>query len=183
MGKIMLKKYLELGQIVSTHGVRGEMRLNPWCDSPAFVKKIKTVYFDENGQKSVAVESARPHGNIVILKLQGINTIEEAQAYRNQVLFMKREDAKLPENTWFVEDLIGCSVKETGTDRIYGKITDVQKYPANDVWTVRAENGKVTLVPAIKSVVIGADIENKIVEIKALKGLFDEEESVIEDEN
>ncbi len=179
----MLKKYLELGQIVSTHGVRGEMRLNPWCDSPAFVKKIKTVYFDKNGEKSIAVESARPHGNIVILKLNGIDTIEQAQTYRNTVLFMKREDAVLPENTWFVEDLIGCTVKESGTDRVYGKITDVQKYPANDVWTVRADNGKETLVPAVKSVVISADVENKTVEIKALRGLFDEEESVIEDEN
>lgn len=179
----MLKKYLELGQIVSTHGVRGEMRLNPWCDSPDFVKKIKTVYFDKDGEKSIAVESARPHGNIVILKLQGINTIEEAQSYRSTVLYMNRDDARLPENTWFVEDLIGCSVFEDGSDRNYGKISDVQKYPANDVWTVKQPDGKNVLVPAIKSVVIRTDIENKSVYIKALKGLFDEEESVIEDEN
>ena len=179
----MIKEYLELGQIVSTHGIRGEMRLNPWCDGPEFVKKIKTVYFDKNGEKSIAVESARPHGNIVILKLQGINTIEQAQTLRNTVLFMKRNDASLPENTWFIDDLIGCTVRQFDSDRAYGKITDVQKYPANDVWTVRSENGKETLVPAIKDVIISADIQNGTVYINALKGLFDGEESIREDEN
>lgn len=179
----MLKKFLEIGQIVSTHGVRGEVRLNPWCDSPDFVKRIKTVYLDENGEKSIAVESARPHGNVVILKLSGINSIDEAQSYRNTVLFMKREDAKLPSNTWFVEDLIGCTVMESGTDRVYGTVTDVQKYPANDVWTVRSKDGRETLIPAIKSLEINVDLESKTVFIKALRGLFDEEESVKENEN
>lgn len=180
---IMIKEYLELGQIVSTHGVKGEMRLNPWCDSPEFVKQIKTVYFDINGKKSAAVDSARPHGNIVILKLHGVDTIEQAQGYRNTVLYIRRADAQLPENTWFINDLLGCAVRQFDSDRVYGIITDIQKYPANDVWTVRSKNGKETLVPAVKDVIISADIENETVYINALKGLFDGEESVREDEN
>ncbi len=86
----MLKPYLELGQIVGTHGVRGEVRLNPWCDAPQFIKKFKTVYFDENGNEKIAVKSARPHGNIVILSLDGVDTMEKAQSLRNKVLYMKR---------------------------------------------------------------------------------------------
>ena len=179
----MIKEYLELGQIVSTHGIKGEMRFYPWCDSPEFVKKIRTVYFDKNGEKSAAVDSARPHGNIVILKLRGIDTVEQAQECRNTVLYIRRGDAKLPENTWFINDLLGCTVRQFDSDRVYGKITDIQKYPANDVWTVSSGDGKETLVPAVKDVIISADIENETVYINALKGLFDGEESVREDEN
>jgi 16S rRNA processing protein RimM len=178
-----VKQYLELGQIVSTHGVRGEMRFNPWCDSADFATKFNTLYFDAEGKQPVAVQSARVHGNIVLLKLEGIDTMEKAQALRQKVLYIDRESADLPENTWFVEDLLGCRVVEDGTDTVYGSITDVQKYPANDVWTVKEPSGKDVLVPAIKDVVVSADIENKTVYIKALKGLFSGEESVREDEN
>ncbi len=178
-----MKQYLELGQIVSTHGVRGEMRFNPWCDSADFATKFNTLYFDAEGKQSVAVQSARVHGNIVLLKLEGIDTMEKAQALKQKVLYIDRESADLPENTWFVEDLLGCRVVEDGTDTVYGSITDVQKYPANDVWTVKEPSGKDVLVPAIKDVVVSADIENKTVYIKALKGLFSGEESVREDEN
>lgn len=174
----MLKPYLELGQIVGTHGVKGEVRLNPWCDAPQFIKKFKTVYFDENGNEKIAVKSARPHGNIVILSLDGVDTMEKAQSLRNKVLYMKREDANLPENTWFIEDLIGCEVRQTGTDKVYGKISDIQKYPANDVWTVKSDDGRETLIPAIKSVVISTEVEAGFVEIDAIKGLFDDGESV-----
>lgn len=174
----MLKPYLALGQIVGTHGVKGEMRLNPWCDAPQFIKKFNTLYFDANGKDSVAVKSARPHGNIVILLLDGVDSMEKAQALRNRVLYMKREDASLPANTWFIEDLIGCEVRQINTDKVYGKISDVQKYPANDVWTVKSDDGTQTLIPAIKSVVINTDVENGFVEIDAIKGLFDGGESV-----
>ena len=178
-----MKQYLELGQIVSTHGVRGEMRFNPWCDSADFATKFNTLYFDAEGKQAVAVQSARVHGNIVLLRLEGIDTMEKAQSLRQKVLYIDRESADLPENTWFVEDLLGCKVVEDGTDTVYGSITDVQKYPANDVWTVKEPSGKDVLVPAIKDVVVSADIEKKTVYIKALKGLFSGEESVREDEN
>lgn len=179
----MKKQYLELGEVVGTHGVRGEMRLNPWCDSADFATKFNTLYFDAEGKQSVAVQSARVHGNIVLLKLEGIDTMDAAQALRGKVLYIDRKNADLPDNTWFVEDLLGCKVIEDGSDTVYGTLTDIRKYPANDVWTVRTASGKDVLVPAIKNVVIRADIENKAVFIHALKGLFSGEESVIEDEN
>lgn len=178
----MQKPYLPLGEIVGTHGVRGEMRFNPWCDSPEFVKKFKTLYFDSEGKKSIAVKSARVHGNVVLLILDGVDTMEKAQALRSTVLYMSRKDANLPKNKWFVEDLIGCSVVEDGVGTVYGKITNVQKYPANDVWTVKTENGDV-LVPAIKDIIADADFSKNEVRIHAMKGLFSDGESVREDEN
>ena len=106
----MLKQYLEIGQITGTHGIRGEVRLNPWCDSPEFVKRFKTLYFDCDGRNGVKIVSCRPHGNIVILKLENVDSVESASALRNKILFMNRDDSGLGGGDWFVQDLIGCAV-------------------------------------------------------------------------
>ena len=93
----MIKEYLEIGEIVGTHGVHGELRLNPWCDSPDFVSRFKTLYYDSNGGCAAQIKSARPHGNIVLLRIAGIDSVEQAQKMRGKILYMKRSYAKLPE--------------------------------------------------------------------------------------
>lgn len=173
----MLKEYLELAQIVSTHGVRGELRVNPWCDSPEFACRFKTVYFDDKGEKPVKVISARPHGNVALMKLEGIDTVEQAQAMRNKILYMARKDAKLPEGSWFIADLIGCKAHDADDEtKIWGTVTDVSQTGANDVWHITAENGKEYLIPVIPPVVISTDVENEKVFIRPLKGIFDDED-------
>ncbi len=82
----MIKPYLELGKVVGTHGVRGELRVNPWCDTPDFARRFKTLYWDKNGEKPVTVLSCRPHGNIVLLRLEGVESMEAAQALRGRML-------------------------------------------------------------------------------------------------
>lgn len=172
----MIKDYLEIGQIVSTHGVRGEVRLNPWCDSPEFVKKFKTLYRDDKGEKSFKVISCRPHGNVAVLKLEGVDTIEEARGLRNTVLFMKRSDVNLPEGKWFVSELIGCSVLDADDESIlYGEITDVDTGVANDIWYIKTPDGREVLIPAIKDVVKKCDVRENKAYIKPLRGLFDED--------
>ena len=172
----MIKEYLEIGEIVGTHSIHGEVRVNPWCDSPEFIKKFKTLYFDSKGQKSVKVISARPHGNVVLLKLEGVDTVEQAQKLRGKVLWMKRSDAKLPKGSWFIAELIDCNVFDADDESIcYGVLTDVSETGANDVWHI-TKNGKEYLIPAIPDVVIETDVaENKIL-IRPLKGIFDDED-------
>lgn len=179
----MLKQFLEIGQIVSTHGVKGELRVNPWCDTPEFMKKFKTLYFDENGEKAVKVTACRPHGNIVILKLEGIDTVEQAQKLRNKVLFMSRKDAKIKKGDWFIQDLIGCTVYDTDDNSIiYGTLTDVAQTGANDIWYIN-KNGKEYIIPAIKDVVIKVDVENDSIFIRPLKGIFNDAEEIKGEEN
>ncbi len=170
----MKKEYLELGQIVSTHGVKGELRINPWCDSPDFAKKFKRVYFDALGHKEVKVVSCRAHGNVILMKLEGIDSIEDAQQYRNQMLYIKRDDAKLSKTTWFIEELIGCNVCDADTLKYYGKITDVSQTGANDVWHITDDTEAEYLIPAIKDVVIDVDVLSNIIKIRPLKGIFDD---------
>lgn len=179
----MLKQYLEIGQIVSTHGIKGEVRVNPWCDTPEFMKKFKTLYFDANGNKAVKITACRPHGNVVIIKLDGVDTVEEAQKLRNKTLYMNRADAKLGKGDWFIQDLIGCTVYDADdNEKTYGKLTDVAETGANDIWFIE-NNGKEYIIPAIKDVVINVDVENGSVFIRPLKGIFDEEVNGDKDED
>lgn len=171
----MIKEFLEVGQIVGTHGIRGEMRVNPWADSPEFLKQFKTMYFDKKGEKSLKVIAARPHGNVVILKADGIDTVEAASALRNKVLYIRRADAKIAEGSYFIEELIGCEVLDADDESIcYGTLSDVSETGANDVWHIE-KDGTEYLIPAIPDVVINADVANNKVIIRPLKGIFDDE--------
>lgn len=170
----MLKQFLEVGQIVSTHGIKGEVRVNPWCDSPEFLKKFKTLYFDKNGEKSVKVQS-RVHGNIVLMKIEGVDTVEDASKLRNRVLYMNRKDAKIDKNTYFIQDLIDCRVFDADTGAEYGVLTDVSETGANDVWYITKDD-KEYLIPAIPDVVISTDVEKGEILIRPLKGIFDDED-------
>lgn len=171
----MLKDYLEIGQIVGTHGVRGELRVQPWCDSPEFFKKFKTLYYDAHGEKSVGVVCARAHGNIVLLRLEGCDSVEQASAMRGRVLFMRRSDARLKKGDWFIAELIDCRVEDAVTGKAYGTVTDVSQTGANDVWHITDESGEEHLIPAIPDVVKDVDVESGVVKITPLKGLFSDE--------
>ena len=171
----MIKDYLEIGQIVSTHGIRGEIRLNPWCDGPEFVKKFKTLYRDDKGNNPFKIISCRPHGNVAVMKLEGVDTVEAARALKNTVLYMKRSDVNLPAGKWFISELIGCEVIDADDNTVnYGKIKDIDSGMANDIWYIETPEKEV-LIPAIKDVVIRCDVADNKVYIRPLRGLFDED--------
>lgn len=171
----MLKPFLEIGKIVGTHGVRGEMRVQPWCDNGEFFKQFSKIYFDSKGEKSMKIISVRPHGNVVLLKLDGVESVEAAQAMRGRVLFMDRNEADIGENEWFIQDLIGCEVLDFDSGKSYGELSDVSETGANDVWHVKGADGKEYLLPAIPPVVIETNVKDGFVKIRPLKGIFDEE--------
>ena len=171
----MIKQFLEIGEITGTHGVRGEVRVNPWCDSPDFIKKFKTLYFDSEGRESVKIVS-RPHGNIALVKIEGIDTVEEARKLRGRILWMKRSDAHLPEGRYFIAELIGCKVFDADNPgKCYGELTDVSETGANDVWHI-TKDGREYLIPSIPDVVISTDVAEGVIIIRPLKGIFDDED-------
>ncbi len=170
----MVKEYLEGGKIVGTHGVRGEMRVECWCDSPDFLAQFKTLYFD-NGKKKIKVKS-RPHKNIVLMKMQDVDTIEQAEVLRGKVLYIRRKDIKLNEGQYFVQDLIGLEVVDSNSSVVYGKISDVLKTGSNDVYEMKDSSGKLFYIPAIPDVVSKIDIDNMKAFVTPMKGLFDDED-------
>ena len=170
----MIKEYLEIGKIVGTHGLRGELRAEPWCDGADFFRGFQTLYFENNGSKPVRLISARGHGNIVLLCLEGVESVEQAQALRGKLLYFRRAEAALPPGKNFIAELIGCAVRDADDEALcYGTLTDVLQTGANDVWQVTAEDGKNYLLPAIAAVVMQVDVAQEVVHIRPLKGIFD----------
>jgi len=170
-----MKAFLEAGKIVGTHGVRGELRVQPWCDSPDFLAGFKTFYFDPKGKNAVTAESARAHGNLVLLRLNGVESIEQASLLRNKILYISRADAKIDENGWFVQDLMGCIVFDAVSGANLGELTDVSRTGANDVWHVTKDEREY-LIPAIPDVIKSVDVVGGIIKITPLKGIFDDED-------
>lgn len=170
-----MKRYLEVGRIVGTHAVKGEVRVQPWADDGQFLLQFG-VFYDKDGTARYRVKNARTHKNIVIVKLDGVDTVEQADALRGRVLFIDRADANLPEGRYFIQDIIGLKVIDADDGRLYGVIEDVTQTLANDVYHVRTEDGKVCYVPAIDQVLAGTDLDEGIVRIHSMKGMFDDED-------
>jgi 16S rRNA processing protein RimM len=170
----MLKNYLEIGKIVGTHGIKGECRVELWCDSGEFFSCFKTLYLDSNGEKSLSVKS-RPHKNIALTKIKGIDDIDSAMPLVGKVLYMKRQDCPLPDDVYFVQDIIGCQVQDINDGTIYGKVTDVLRTGANDVYEVKNSSGKTYLMPKIDEVVKEVNVADECILIEPMKGLFDED--------
>lgn len=172
----MLKEYLETGKIVATHGIRGELRVQPWCDNVEFLSKFKTFYLNSEGSEKIDTVSCRPNKTVAILKIKGVTTVEQAKQYINKVIYISRKDVKIEKGRYFITDLLGCKVIDFNNESIeYGIINDVFKTGANDVWSIN-KSGKDYLIPVIPDVVKNVDIENGIIKINAIKGIFDNED-------
>ena len=167
-----LREYLEAGQIVGTHGVRGEMRVQPWCDSPEVFARLRTLYMDDAGKQPAKVRS-RAHKQMALMLMDGIDTVEAAAALRGRVLWLHRRDLKLPADTHFVQDLIGCHVTDADTGEDYGVLTDVSNTGANDIYHLD-HHGREVLIPAIPDIVVKVDPKQDLVVIHPMKGLFDD---------
>jgi 16S rRNA processing protein RimM len=175
MEVIMIKRFLETGQIVSTHGLKGEVNIAPWCDEPEFLMQFSGFYFDK-GESFRAAEEIRVNKNLVIVKFEGVNDINETIKLIKSVIYLDRQFVTLPEGSYFEQDMLGLSVEDEQTGHIYGKLSSVMRTGANDVYGVKPENGVEVLIPAIKDVIKLVDIEGGRVLITPLKGLFDDED-------
>ncbi len=171
----MLKQFLETGKIVGTHGIKGMLRVQGWCDSGEFLQQFKYIYTDSFGETKYEIKSVQPHGNVILMSLKGIDSIEKAEALRNKVIYISRKDVNLPEDRYFITDLIGCTVKDADSNEILGTLTDVSATGANDVWHISKEE-KEYLVPAIDEIIVSVNVNEGEIIIRPLKGIFDDED-------
>lgn len=165
------KPFLEAGQIVATHGVRGEVRVQPWCDSAEQFAAWKRLYWDADGKNPVKVRS-RAHNRMALTAIDGITTVEQAAPLRGRMLYVDRRDIRLPEGRHFVQDLIGLRVLDADTGEQYGTLTEVSQTGSNAVYHMATPNGEV-LIPAIPSVVISIDTKEDILLLRPMEGLFE----------
>jgi 16S rRNA processing protein RimM len=165
-------EYLNIGQIVNTHGIRGEVKVYPLTDDASRFDKLKEVFIEEKGELSkYQVESAKHLKNTVILKLKGVETMNDAERLRQQYIKVGRWDAvRLPKDSFFICDLIESEVYDIHGEFL-GKLRDVFQTGSNDVYVVKDDTREI-LIPALKSVVKEINLQNKKIIVDLPEGLI-----------
>lgn len=172
MERNMKNNILEIGQVVNTHGVRGELKIQTWCDEPEVYDELEYIYID--GKKYNILKN-RLHKNCEIVAVEGINNINDAELLKNKIVTVEREAlGSLPDGAYYIADLIGLEVK-TADGKILGKIEDVIKTGSNDVYQIKGESKKPILIPVIDEVVNEVNIDDGYVLVTLMKGLIDDE--------
>lgn len=165
-----MKDLIDVGQIVNTHGLKGEVKVNPRTDAPEVFEVFDRLYTDNGTQFDVT--GVRYQKSCVLLKLKGIDDVDMAEKLRGKVLYADRDVfSDLPEDTYLVADIIGLELKDETT--VYGTITDVITTGSNDVYAVKRSDGGFIYVPAIKSVIEEINIDGGFVTATMPKGLLD----------
>ena len=163
----MKLEYIEIGEIVNTHGVRGEMKLAPRDIDPHLLCRCKTVYIDGAAR---ALKSARVHTDSLLFQLPGVTDMDTALTYKGKTVSIRRSDVTLPEGTYFPAELMGMTVQDAETGETLGKISDVVPYPGHTVYEVRGK--KEFMVPAVPAFVASVDLEQDLMKIHVWEGLI-----------
>lgn len=164
------KSIIQIGKIVTTHGIKGDVSVLPWADYPEDLLDLEDIYI--NG-KEYTVTRARIQKNNVIIHIEGIDSIEDAEKMRNAVISVSRDYFQLEEGEYFWEDLIGLEVEDKDTGVKYGILKEVVTTGANDCYEVVDDNGRSILFPAIAESEIRVDLEAGKMYLKPIPGLLD----------
>ena len=162
---------IKIGRIVNTHGIRGEVRVQPRDDDPYFLTEFDTFLLDG---KPVSPTANHVHKSIVLMKFPGIDDIDAAQTLRNKDLYIRREDAALPEGEYFDDELLGLEVYDEATGELLGELIAVDPYPASKIYTVKGK--KEYLIPAVKGAFIRSiDLDKNRMEVHVWEGMATDE--------
>ena len=162
----MKLQFLEAGEIVTTHGVRGEVKVLPWADSPEFLLDFNRVVI---GTKEYKVQQCRVQKSCNLVKLAGVDTMEEAQSLRGKIVQVYRADA--PDGLIFAAELVGIQVYANGD--LIGELTEVLDYPGNKVYVVKGEYEY--MIPAVKAYVLSTDLEENRMDVRLIEGMRTDE--------
>ncbi len=173
----MQKPFLEAGEFVAVHGIAGELRLHPWCDTADFLTQFNTFYLDPEGKHPLEVVLARAHKNVCLVTLAGVDTVNAARQFIGKTVYIARKDAALPDGHYFVQDILGATVQNAATGEVYGRITAVTSPGKHDVYEIQNNSGNVFLFPAVEAFIEKRDIPGGIVLVKPIPGMFEPEEA------
>lgn len=157
---------LEVGKVLNTHGIRGEIKVQSWCDTPEDLCQLETVYLD---RRPYRVLSGRVHGDFALLTLEGVTSIDDALPLKNKVLTARREELALEEGAHFVVDLIGLEARDEATGQVFGRVKDVLEYPAQDLYLVEGERSY--LIPDVPAFVKKVAPEEGYILFALLEGM------------
>ena len=162
----MRLEFIEAGEIVSTHGIKGEVKVLPWVDSPEILCEFDRVRISG---KEYQIQQCRVQKSCNLVKLEGIDTMDDAQAMRGKVLELYRED--IDDEVIFAAELIGMQVLCDGAE--IGKIVEVLDYPGNSVYVVRGKYEY--MIPAVNQFILSTDLESNVMEVRLIEGMRSDE--------
>lgn len=176
-----MEQYLECGKVLNTHGVKGAVKIESWCDSPAVLCELPRMYYErvKNRFIELEVEKASIHKGCALVYFKGINTIEDAMPLKNRVLLADRKDMKLGADRVFIADIIGRDVFDESTNKRLGVLTDFIENAYQALFCVTTENGDV-LIPDVDEFI--GHIDESGVYLRPIPGMFDEPEVVEPDD-
>lgn len=160
-----MEQYLEAGKIINTHGIKGEIKLEPWTDSAEFLKRFRTLYIDG---KAVRVTSSRVHKDFLIAKLEGIDDVNAAMTLKNKVVYFDRGDAALGRGQYFLQDIIGAEVRDE-SGAVLGRLTEVLPLPAGNVYVVTGE--REIMIPAVPEFIKETDAKAGVIVVRLIDGM------------
>ena len=156
----MKQAFLEAGQIVNTFGVKGEVKIMPWCDSAEFLLPFRTLYIDKAPRRVI---SSRVHKDMLIVLFEGVEDLNAAMALKNKVVTFARADAKLPEGRFFIADILGSEVLDE-------TLTDVLELPAGQVYVVEGEDGEHT-IPNRSEFILDVNADEGVIRVHMIEGM------------
>ena len=160
------KALIEAGRIGNNNGVRGEVKIEVWLDSPQVFKNFKRLVLD-TGEELKVVE-ARSHKDFVIARLEGVEDVNAAMRLKGKTVSVHREDAKLPAGAFFLQDIIGARVVDELGNEI-GKLAEIMETPASNVYVVRGE--KEHLIPAVPAFILKTDVDAGVIVARLIEGM------------
>ncbi|MCG7382590.1 ribosome maturation factor RimM [Paenibacillus sp. ACRRY] len=170
-----MAEFMNVGKIVNTHGIRGELKIMPLTDFPEvrFAKNAELYLFtSDNHPILVHVESARLHKNMYIVRLKEYGNINEVEKFKGGIAKVSKENlAELEENEYYFHQIVGCTVVTEEGENL-GTISEILTPGANDVWVVKTAAGKEILLPVIDDVVLDVDVNEKLVKVHLMEGLL-----------
>lgn len=165
-------QYLECGKIINTHGVKGGIKLESWCDTPADLASLKKIYLKNGDEyKCHKVKKASVFKQFVLFELEGINDIDAAMLLKNRVVYADRNDISIDDDAFFLADIIGLDVIDISNGDKIGTLSDVLNLGASDLYEINTKNGK-KLIPAVDEFIKEIDLEKGIF-VSLIEGLLD----------
>lgn len=166
-----MDELIELGKITTAHGIRGQLRADITCGDDILDLWPETVII---GGKEYASDMPRPHKNLFLMKLEGIDDMDAALALRGKTIFARKDDIELPDDMFFIDDIIGFEVFDERAGGIIGKIKKAEEYPSGLIITVSSDDGE-SMIPMVEPFKLGYDFENKRVNVKTIYGMLPNE--------
>ena len=158
-------QYIEAGRITNTHGVAGEVKIEVWLDSPQLLKRCGRVYLD-GAEKQIL--SGKLQKNFLIAKLSGVEDVNAAMALKGKTVCIDRADARLPQGSYFIQDILGARVVDENGGEI-GTLIDVLERPASNIYVVRGETEH--LIPAVPEFILATDPEAGVITVHLIEGM------------